>query len=94
MKVRHGASDELNRILTLHLSVVRLTRAGIINFGLISMGMFSFGGTLAIAGIIPLFVALLSIVGWRRARRRYYGRVAYAYHEITGRPINEVLYSE
>jgi hypothetical protein len=94
IKVRQCASEDLVRILALHLSVMRLTRAGIINFALISLGMFSFGGRTALAGFVPLFVALMSAIGWRRAYRRYYGRMAHAYQEITGRPINNSLYSE
>jgi hypothetical protein len=93
-KVRLKGSEELYRNLTLHLSVVRLTRAGIINFGLISAAMFSFGGRIAFAGIVPLFVASICTIGWRRAYRIHYSRVAYAYHELTSRPLNEPLYRE
>jgi hypothetical protein len=56
MKVRQDGSDEMNRTLNVHLSVVRLTRAGIINFFLISIAMFSFGGKIALAGIVILFI--------------------------------------
>ncbi|HEV7681509.1 MAG TPA: hypothetical protein VGO68_05270 [Pyrinomonadaceae bacterium] len=88
------ASQELNQVLTLRLSVVRLTRTGIVNFGLISAAMFSFGGKIAMAGIVPLFIAAICAVGWRRAYRLYYGKVAYAYHELTKRPLNEAVYGK
>jgi hypothetical protein len=94
MKVRQEGSEEMSRTIALHLSVVRLTRAGIINFSLIAMAMFSFGGKMALAAIIPLFIFLLSIIGWRGAYRGYYRRMAYAYHQISGLPIDDDLFSE
>ncbi|MDQ1639007.1 MAG: hypothetical protein QOF62_2346 [Pyrinomonadaceae bacterium] len=92
MKVRQNASEEVNRALTMHLSVVRLTRAGMVNFSMIAVPMFLLGGKIALAGIVPLFIAGLSAIGWRRAYRGFYSRVAYGYHEVTGKPIKEHLY--
>jgi O-antigen/teichoic acid export membrane protein len=93
-KVRQQGSENINRTLTLHLSFVRLTRAGIINFFLIAAGMFSFGGSLALAGIMPLLLSLLCVLGWRGVYRGYYRRMAYAYQEITGQPVDDSLFKE
>jgi len=93
-KVRQEASDEMNRTLTMHLSFVRLTRAGIINFGLITIILFTFPWRIAVMGLISLFICILSFLGWRKAYRGYYKRIAYAYHVISGEPINESLFEK
>jgi hypothetical protein len=80
--VRQNASEELAKSLYLYLSVVRLTRAGIINFPLIAAGMFSFGGKAALSGFIPLLLSLGCFVAWRGAYRLYYQRMGIAYQVI------------
>jgi len=84
----------MNRTLTLHLSFVRLTRAGMINFALMSIILFTFPWQIRKIGFVSLFICILSFIGWRGAYRGYYRRTAFAYHEITGEPIDETLFSE
>jgi hypothetical protein len=91
-KVRQDASDEMNRTLTLHLTFVRLMRAGIVNFALLTIILFTFPWRIAALGFISLFICLASFIGWRDAYRRYYRRIAFAYREVSGQPINESLF--
>jgi hypothetical protein len=93
-KVHQLASEEMNRTLTLHLSFVRLTRAGMINFALIAILLFTFPWRIAVIGLVSLFISLLSFIGWRGAYRDYYRRIAYAYQEVSKEAIDESLFKE
>lgn len=91
-KVRQHASEEVNRTLLLYLSAVRLTRAGVINFGLMALILFTFPWRIAVFGFVALFFSMLSLNGWFETNRSYYRRIAYGYKEITGQTINESLF--
>lgn len=88
--VRQKASEEMVRTLSLYLSFVRLTRAGVISFPLIAVGMFSFGGRIALAGFIPLLVSIGCFFAWREAYRVYYQRMGFAYQVIARTPMDNV----
>jgi hypothetical protein len=77
-KVRQEASDEMDRTLTLHLTLVRLMRAGIINFALMTIILFTFPWNIATFGFISLLICIESFLGWRDAYRRFYRRIAFA----------------
>jgi hypothetical protein len=87
--VKQKGSEEMVRTLSLYLSFVRLTRAGIISFPLIAIGMFSFGGRIALAGFIPLLVSIGCFIAWREAYRVYYQRMGFAYQVIAKIPMDD-----
>lgn len=81
--VYQKGSDETVKGLGLYLTFVRLSRAGIINFLLIALSMFLFGGKVALAGVIPLIISGVSLFVWRGVFRQYYRRMGFAYQIIT-----------
>lgn len=83
LTVYHKGSEELVSDLKFYLTIVRLARAGIINFLLIAIVMFSFGGIIAIAGILSLLFSVSCLYLWRTMSDTYYSRIRVAYKIIT-----------
>lgn len=81
--VFQNGSAELLRDLVLYLSFVRLARSGILNFLLIAVVMFSFGGTVASIGVVPLLFSIGCVPLWRAMYRTYYRRMRFAYYVMT-----------
>jgi hypothetical protein len=90
-KVQQDGSEEVGKSFTLGLSFVRLTRAGIVNFFLISVGLLLERNKFKISWLVPLAISILSFLAWRGAYRAYYKRVAYAYRVLTGAEVNEEI---
>jgi hypothetical protein len=80
--VHQNGAEDVVREISLNLTFVRLARSGIINFFLIAVVMFLFGGKLALAGIFPLLLSIVSFPIWRLKYARHYRRIATAYQVI------------
>jgi hypothetical protein len=77
-------STEIIRNLELNLTFVRLARAGIINFLLIAIALFSFGSSLAWLGLVSSVIFIGCIPLWRNTYGFYYKRMGVAYEIIAG----------
>ena len=61
--------------LDLDQSVIRLARAGIVNFPLISLLWWSAGGQTATVAAVPLALAVGCVLQWWHRNSRYYKRI-------------------
>lgn len=77
-----GSADVVKYIESC-LIFVRLSRAGIINFLLIAIALFTFGWTFAIPGLISLLIGIGCIPLWQSNYDLYYTRMKFAYQVIT-----------
>jgi hypothetical protein len=75
-------STDIIRNLESYLSFVRLARAGIINFLLITIALFTFGKRYALLGTISLIMFIGCIPLWSSMYNLYYKRMKFAYEVI------------
>jgi hypothetical protein len=65
---------------------VRIARSGILNFLLIALVLFSFGGQAMSFGLIALLVSFGCVPLWRSMFRTYYRRMGFAYCVVSELP--------
>ena len=75
-------SDEIMRDIVLYLSFVRIARAGIVNFFLIAVLLFSFGARARPFAMIALSLSIGCMPLWRSMFRTYYRRIGFAYSVV------------
>jgi hypothetical protein len=73
-------SSEIHRVLRDDVSIVRLSRAGVVNFLFIAILLFSFNQI--IIGLIVILFSILCFFQWHTRYVRYYLRILEAYKTI------------
>jgi hypothetical protein len=80
--VYQEGSPAVLKDLDLDQSVIRLARAGIVNFLLIALLLLSAGGQTATVATASLAVVVGCVLQWRHRNRRHYERIIKAYKFI------------
>ena len=81
--VHQKGSAEILRDIGVNLTFERLARAGVVNFSLTAVILFSFGGRAAVAGLFLLPLAAGCVPLSRMMSLRYYARMKSAYEVIS-----------
>ncbi len=89
--VYQKGADELVSDVKLLFSFIRLSRSGVVNFCLIAVAIFLFGGRIALFGFVPLFVAVYCISLYRGMTEIYYLRLKIAYQVIAESSSSDAL---